>query len=358
MPDSSESALNEREELILQAVVHTYITTAEPAGSRALVKRFNIDLSPATVRNVMSDLEDQGYLEQVHTSSGRVPTDQGYRYYVDYLMRVQDLTLSERTRIEGVLQRQLNDADEVLKQTSHLLALVSQHLGIVQAPTEEIVELRRIEVIPIEGPRVAVMLADSCGRIRTFSVVLGEQLADDDITRLSRLLNEALKGVALDRLASSAKEKLRTQWEREGRMADRAMNIVNALPSQPQGQLFLDGTTHLFAQPEFHDLVRAREVFGFIEAQDRLSEMLRSSWVNREEVGSRVLIGSENHMEGLEDISVVAAPYRVGDRTAGLVGILGPRRMAYSKATGVVEYTAELVSRFLTRLSGTRETTM
>ncbi|MDZ4858270.1 MAG: hypothetical protein SGI88_04750, partial [Candidatus Hydrogenedentes bacterium] len=124
--------LSDREKLILQAAVHSFITTAEPVGSRAIVKRFDLDLSAATVRNVMADLEEAGYLQQLHTSSGRVPTDLGYRYYVDYLMRAQELTLHERARIETELTARLNDADEVMRQTSHLLALLSHQTGIVE----------------------------------------------------------------------------------------------------------------------------------------------------------------------------------------------------------------------------------
>ena len=162
--------LGERERLILHAVVHTHITTAEPVGSRSVVKRFDLDLSPATVRNVMADLEDLGFLQQIHTSSGRVPTDQGYRYYVDYLMQVQALTLRERSRIEREFERKLNDADEVLRQTSHLLAMVTRQAGLAEAPNEGRAEVQRLDLIPFAACRLAVLIVDNFGRARTLTV--------------------------------------------------------------------------------------------------------------------------------------------------------------------------------------------
>lgn len=351
-PRDPEASLSDREKQILQAVVHTYITTAEPAGSRSIVKRFNMDLSPATVRNVMADLEDMGYLEQVHTSSGRVPTDRGYRYYVDYLMEVQKLTLTERARLEKEFERLFNDADEVLRQTSHLLALASHQTGLVETPSEEVAAVRRIELFPLEGRRMAVILVDSCGRVRTMMAIAEEQLNPDEITKLNRFLNDTLFDVPMHRVTAELERAVQQQEYEERMLANRALGLIAALPVRREGRLYLEGATHLFAQPEFHDVEKAREVFTFLEQREGLAEILRSSWGNVENQSSLVLIGRESDREGMEQISVVAAPYNVGEQRAGMVGVLGPRRMPYSQITGVVEYTANLLSRFLTRLAG------
>ncbi|HNT86788.1 MAG TPA: hypothetical protein PKL84_02890, partial [Candidatus Hydrogenedentes bacterium] len=148
--------LTQREALILHAVVQTYVSTAEPVGSRTIVKRFDMDISPATVRNVMADLEERAYLQQLHTSSGRVPTDKGYRYYVDHLMEVQALTQSERDHIEQDLSRRLDDADAVLRQTSHLLALVSHQTGVAEGPNEHDARVRRLELLPVSSTHVTL----------------------------------------------------------------------------------------------------------------------------------------------------------------------------------------------------------
>jgi len=348
----SESGLSEREDQILQAVVQCYITTAEPAGSRTIVKRFGLDLSPATVRNVMADLEEAGYLQQVHTSSGRVPTDRGYRYYVDHLMRVQELTLAERTRIERELSRRLDDADEALRQTSQLLALVAHQAGIVGAPDDSAAEVRYIEMIPVMKSRAAVLVADNRGRVHTVMVPLEDALQDAELTRLNNFLNEHLRGATFDDLAALMHQIMGSHLHEERRLAEQALHLLHLMPAGRPGQLYLEGTTTLFEQPEFRDVEKAREVFGVLEERDRLVELLRNRVAGREHGLPRVLIGSESEEPGLKEISVVASPYRVGNETVGVLGVLGPRRMPYGRLTSVVDYTAGMLSRLLTRLAG------
>lgn len=343
-------ALNEREALILQAVVHTFITTAEPVGSRSIVKRFGLDWSPATVRNVMADLEELGFLEQLHTSSGRVPTDRGYRYYVDYLMGVQELTLSERARIERELTHTLDDCDEVLRQTSHMLALISNQTGLVEAPEERDAEVRHIDLMPITSQRMAVLVADNYGRMRTSIVTLRSPIEADDLPKLNRFLNEHLRGAAASRLAVSMHQRIRHLVDEERRLAEAALHVLELVPANRPGVLFLDGATRLFEQPEFKDVTKAREVFGLLEEHERVVELLRSG-LRPAEDGASILIGSELQEKGLSEISVVASPYKVGEKQVGMVGVLGPRRMPYSKLSAVVDYTANMLGRFLTLLA-------
>ncbi|MBI2433621.1 MAG: heat-inducible transcription repressor HrcA [Candidatus Hydrogenedentes bacterium] len=342
--------LNERERQILHAVVHMYITTAEPVGSRSVVKRFNLDLSPATVRNTMADLEELGFLQQVHTSSGRVPTDKGYRYYVDYLMRVQELTLSERERIEHELASQLQDADDVLRQTSHLLALVSHQAGLAEAPAENVAEIQRLELIPLSDRRLAVLMVDNFGRVRTLPTELEKPLAANEISVLNRFLNETLRGLTVDNVAAAMETKMRAALDEQRRLAEQAMQLMNVLPAQRHGVLYLEGATQLFEQPEFQDIVRAREVLGLLEERDRLGEMLRTAFTERASQRLSVLIGSESNPRGVEGISLIASPYKVNGRPVGMIGVLGPRRMPYSHLSSLVDFTAGLVGRILTRL--------
>lgn len=344
--------LNERAALILQAVVHSYITTADPVGSRVIVKRFGMDMSPATVRNVMADLEDAGYLQQLHTSSGRIPTDQGYRYYVDYLMRVQELTADEQNRIDHELSGRLEDADEILRRTSHLLALVTNQTGIVEMPTESDATVRHIELMPIASSRAAVLIADSFGRVRTTLIGVERPLTLDDLTRLNRYLAENLQGKSVDTLAQSLRDALERHIDEERKLAERAIEVMRVLPNPTGGRLYLEGATQLFGQPEFRDINKAREVFGVLEEHDQLAEVLREKLRDKPQPGPSVVIGSETDNEGLRDISVVASSYSVGDKRAGMVGILGPRRMPYSKLTAIVDYTSKMLTRFLTRLAG------
>lgn len=343
--------LSEREEQILHAVVTSYITTAEPVGSRSIVKRFDLEVSPATVRNVMADLEERKFLQQIHTSSGRVPTDKGYRYYVDHLMEVQRLTQDECARIEREMSRRLDDADAVLRHTSHLLALVSRQTGIAQGPNERDARVRRLELLPVSASHVALLIVDSFARVHTMSVDIGETLTESDFLGMVRFLNAQLNDVALAELASTLHERMRDYLDAQRRLAERSLRLLQLLPVQARGHLYLEGTTQLFEQPEFRDVSKAREVFGFLEEQDRLGEVLRASVVKDGSIGSKVVIGAEAREQGLDDISVVAAPYQIGGEQIGMIGVLGPRRMPYSRLTALVDFTAGMVGRLLTRLS-------
>jgi len=347
-----EGRLTEREELILQATVQSYITSAEPVGSRAIVKRYDLTLSPATVRNVMSDLEESGFLQQRHTSSGRIPTDRGYRYYVNHLMRVQELTLAERERIEHEFNQKLNDTEEAMRHTSHLLALVSHHAGIVEAPGEGSALVTRIDMIPVGPNRVAVLIVDSFGRIHTIVVEQDVPVSEYELSRVSRFLNENFLGVAIEVLNQSVEARIRQYMDEQRRLAERALFFLGMLPSNRPGQLFLEGATSLFEQPEFHDVEKAREVFHLLEERERLAGLLRASLLEGEPARAKVIFGSEAQPSGLEEISVVTAPYRVGNKTVGMLGVLGPRRMPFSRLTALVDYTANMLSRFLTRVSG------
>jgi len=343
--------LTEREQLILQAVVHLYITSAEPVGSRAIVKKLGLDLSPATVRNVMADLEETGFLQQLHTSSGRVPTDKGYRYYVDYLMRIQDVTQTERSRLESRLAEFSSDADAVLRQTSCLLALISHQTSIVEAPRLNVAEVRHVEIIPISNERLAFLLADSYGGVRTMVLPSERAFRADETQRLGHFLTDQLRGTPVDKLADSLQEKLQRYVDDTRTMAMQAVDLLRALPTPEGGNLFLEGTTQLFEQPEFQTVDKARGVFGLLEERDRIVELLRQGVVNPEPHPSRVVIGSEAGQQGFEDLSVVSAPYKVRDTTVGMIGVLGPRRMPYSKLAGLVEYTADRLGSLLSRLA-------
>lgn len=331
-------------------MVHLYITLAEPVGSRVVVKRFDLDISPATVRNVMADLEEDGYIQQLHTSSGRVPTDKGYRYYVDFLMSVQELTQSERARLDEDLSEKLNNADAILKQTSSLLALVSHQAGIVEIPDPKIALVNRVDIMPISDSQAALLIADNYGRVQTMVLPWSHPLDDTSYIHLNNFLNEQLRGIAIDTMPTVIRTKLRSFAEEQRRLAEIAIKLLDHIPGETTEQLYLSGATQLFEQPEFHDVEKAQAVFGLLDERDRVVELLHNG-ITRGDDAVRVIIGTEDPEHGLEEISVVSAPYRVNDKNVGMIGILGPRRMQYSKLTGIVKYTAAKLGALLTKLA-------
>ena len=348
MANRQQSELTERARDILHAVVSSYITTAEPVGSRTVVKRFDMGLSAATVRNVMADLEELGYLQQVHTSSGRVPTDLGYRYYVDCLMQAQALSLADRRRIESEFSQKLEDVDGLLRHTSHLLALVSHQAGLVEAPDASRARVQRFELVPIGENRVAVLLVDNFGVVRSMSATLSAPAAGRHIESLNNFLNQNFCGLEIGGLSNAVRVKLGEVLDEQRNLAHSALELLDLLPQRQEKRLFLEGTVQLFEQPEFQRVEQAREVFTLLEEHDRLIALLRKAVSEGD--GRAIFISRQDDNMGVDGIGVVASAYSVDGQPAGFIGVLGPRRMPYSKLTSVVQYTAEFVGRLLTRL--------
>lgn len=347
-PKQPVESLSDREREILNAVVNSYITTAEPVGSRTVVKRFDFDLSAATVRNVMSDLEEQGFLQQVHTSSGRVPTDLGYRYYVDHLMQVQRLSIQERRRIESEFQNRLDDVNGILRHTSHLLALVTHQAGLAEVPDTGQAQVQRFELVPVGENRLAVLMVDTFGTVHSMTASLDTSIEALRLESLTNFLNHNFYGTSIGSLNESVRLKLGELLDEQRSLAQRTLEILDIMP-MPQGKrLFLEGTVQLFEQPEFQRLDQAKEVFGLLEEHDRLIALLRKAVAEGD--GKAIYISKCEDNMGSEGIGVVASSYNVEGKPAGLIGVLGPRRMPYSRLTSVVQYTADMVGRLLTRL--------
>jgi len=266
-------------------------------------------------------------------------------------MRVQELTLAERARIEREMSEQLNEADEVIHRTCHLLALVSNHAGLVEAPNETDALVRSVELMMLSSTRAAVLVADSYGRVRTLMATLDRPLSSTETERLRAFLNDHLRGSRVDRMHRTVEDRVERFFDEQRALARDALSLLSSVPRQRTCQLFLEGKTHLFDQPEFHDFTRAREVMTLLDEEERLIELLRSG-VSTGDGRPVVLIGVDTQGPGFEDISLVASPYRVGQKTVGVLGVLGPKRMPYSRLTAVVDYTAGVLSRFLTRLAG------
>ncbi|HOQ31332.1 MAG TPA: heat-inducible transcriptional repressor HrcA [Candidatus Hydrogenedens sp.] len=343
--------LNERERTVLEAVVHIYITTAEPVGSRTVVKKLGLNLSPATIRNVMADLEEMGYLTQVHTSSGRVPTDMGYKYYVTHLMKVQELTLAEREHIKQELTKKMDSADQILRQTSHLLALASHQAGLAELPAESTAVIRHVELVPLLERQVAILIVDSFGCVHTSSVILDSTVSTQLLESLNKFLNESLLNVSIDNIYPVVRESLRKFFDERRKLVELALKILTQV-EPPANQMFLDGTNNLFDQPEFQESTKVRSIIGIMEDPSPLVKALRESLARSENQKRTVLIGSETMMNNINEFGIIASPYRLEEQEepAGFIGILGPKRMPYERLSSIVDYTAGMVGKMLSRL--------
>ncbi len=342
--------LTEREQKVLEAVVRTYVDTAEPAGSRTVSRTFDLGVSPATVRNTMSDLEEKGYLYHPHTSAGRVPTDLAYRFFVDRVMQPEDLTPEERERLERELDAAGSSAIErLVRRATRALSLLSNELGVAVAPRLDAAVLERIELIQVSSSKIVLVANIKGGVVRTVYVDFPMEVPPETLARVTLALNERLAGLPLSEIRRTLPERLRdSAGEEEG--AAEVLNIFMQsgaelfdLRALERTNLLLGQASVLASQPEFEKGDRLKSLIELTERQD----LLASAMGNREHGGRLVItIGTENPTRELADFTLVTAEYRVGDLT-GVIGVIGPTRMPYEKVVSIVDYTSSLVTRML-----------
>jgi heat-inducible transcriptional repressor len=342
--DKNQS-LNEREQSILHHVVHNYIQTAIPVGSRYISKHFESGLSPASIRNVMADLEELGFLSHPHTSAGRMPTDRGYRFYIDYLMEMQQLGDDEKLRIQQHLD-QASDAEEMLRETSKLLGKISHQLSIVTSPHLSTGVFEKIELIPIASSKLLVVISIRTGIVRTIMMEVGTEVRREHLDQVGRLLNDRLSGLTLREIRDSFIDRLRdVQGEKTG-LIRLFIESVDQLftDSKERDKVHIGGTKSIIEHPEFVDPKNFRSVIELIENEDIIVHLLEKH--DELQKGFVVTIGAENNDETTKEYSLVTATYDV-EGVTGRVGIIGPTRMNYSKVIPLVDYVAQTIAKML-----------
>jgi heat-inducible transcriptional repressor len=345
----ARAMLDERTQGILMAVIHSFIQTAEPVGSRMLSKRFDFGLSPATIRNVMSDLEELGFLEQPHTSAGRVPTDRGYRFYVNHLHGVEELSAEESARIIQRYTPYRGEIDEVMTETSRLLSEVSHYAGIVLRKFSTTV-FKRVEFVKIRGLQILAIFIMESGLVQNKFIMLDEEMTQDELHKISNYLNQEFAGQPLRAIRQQVLERLTEEKARYDRLLQQAMQVGEKTfeePLEDESNIYLGGTANILDQPEFFANVdRMKEIFKAFEEKSRLISILDRCLA---ETGVNVVLGSETPFKDIQDCSFVTHTYSYDNRTLGVLGVIGPKRMAYPRVMAIVDYTANLVSKILTQ---------
>jgi heat-inducible transcriptional repressor len=343
-PGMSEP-LNERERDILRHVVYNFILSAVPVGSRYISKHFESQLSPATIRNVMADLEELGLLAQPHTSAGRIPTDLGYRYYVDYLMEVQALSEKEKFEIEQQLSS-TSEPDSMLRETSRLLGKISKQLSVVSSPHISSGIFERLELIPISSSRLLVVISIRSGLVKTLMMEVGVEIKRESLEHVSRILNERLAGLTLRQIRESFVERTRdVQDERSGLIRLFIESVDHLFDDmKDREKVHISGTQNIIDQPEFIDPKNFRSVIELIENDDIIVHLLEKH--EDSDKTAVVTIGSENDERKAKDYSIVSATYEM-EGVTGRVGIIGPKRMEYAKLIPLVDHVAMLVAKMM-----------
>jgi heat-inducible transcriptional repressor len=338
--------LTDRERMVLEAVIQTYVATAQPAGSRQLARRFNFGVSPATIRNTMSDLEEKGYLFHPHTSAGRVPTDVAYRVYVDSILPAHKFSTAERDTLALQISSGGSAVENILRRAAQSLGIITQELGVALGPRFDASVLNRIELVRLASDRLLVVLSVQGGGVRTIYVDARGQIADEAIAEVSRVLNERLSGLTLREVRNSLSQRLRDT-------AVGAAELINVFVEEGEhifdeafdsaNDVMLGAASVLAEQPEFASADSMRRLVALTETRHYLAEVLRK---RSESSGVSITIGNEHDDPALENFTLVTAQYHVGALN-GVIGVIGPTRMPYDKVISLVTHTSQLVTDLL-----------
>jgi len=344
-PDNMYPELTERQSLVFTAILQQYVTTARAVGSRNLSRRLPIDLSPATVRNVMADLEEMGMLSHPHTSAGRVPTTFGYGYYVDSLMQRVDLSDAEQREISKALQEvAIGGVNDLLDRASETLAQVSTLISVVLSPRMAEGILHKLDLVRIASGRLLVVLSIRNGFVRSILLEISSSLRDDEIEAAKRLLNERLSGLALGEIRTTINERLAGSGQHNTPLIKLVLESADHIFRPDRvGDIHVDGTRHVLEHPEFADMERMKAVIEILEDRDVIMHLLEQG-LHTTRDGVRISIGEELGTSSLDSCSVVTAGYNLGD-TQGTIGIIGPTRMDYARVASLVNFAASAINR-------------
>jgi heat-inducible transcriptional repressor len=338
--------LSERSRQILEAIIDDYIRTAEPVGSRSVTRRHGLSLSPATVRNVMSDLEEMGFLSSPHTSAGRVPTDKAFRFYVDSLLQVGTIHQDQQEEIRRHYRGHGRDVGEILKETSRVLSSISHYIGIVIAPRFAANVFRQIEFVKLCGRRILAILVSESGIVQNRIVESDEDLDAEDLVRMSNYLNGLLKGLTISEVKRRIVGEMENEKVRYDSLLSRALKLSEQTLDDSTADVFIEGQINILEQPEFSDVEKMKDIFRAFEEKSQLITLL-DRCMDAERVN--IFIGAENFLSRMNQLSVVTAPYASGPNTIGVLGVIGPTRMGYDRVIPIVDYTARILSELLGR---------
>jgi heat-inducible transcriptional repressor len=332
-----------RAKKILHAVVSEYLATGEAVGSQTVTRRYGLDVSAATVRTVMGELEEVGLLRHAHTSGGRMPTERGLRYYVDMLLRVRSLTAGEKDEIRERLAPAGSDVPEVMQRTTRMLRELSHLTVVVQAPRPDSDVVEHLEFVQMRDGQLLAVIASASGQIQNKLIPVEAALSPSELDRINNFLNGLVSGLTLEQVRARLVEEVASDRAAHDQMVARALQLASAaVPADPTPDVLVDGQSNLLSGKA--DLERAKLLLRTLEEKDLVVRLLERTLLAP---GICVFIGAEANLADLTDVSVVAAPYVADGRPLGTVGVIGPSRMNYSRVIPLVDFTAEMIGEAL-----------
>ncbi len=326
--------LDQRKKIILKAVIRNYLETGEPVGSRTISKYTDLNLSSATIRNEMADLEEMGYIVQPHTSAGRIPSDQGYRFYVDTMMEEKDREVVELK--EMLLERQ-DKMETLLKQVAKVVAQNTQYAAMISAPSTHRNKVKFIQLSRVNPEQLLAVIVVEGNVIKNNIINVAEELSDENLLKLNILLNTHLNGLSMEEINLGIISAMKQQAGVHGSLIGEVIDAVGeAIKADEDLEIYTSGTNNIFRYPELTDNGKASELVGTFEEKQQLGSLIQESLAEDAGTGIQVYIGDEAPIKSMKDCSVVTATYELGEGMKGTIGIVGPKRMDYDKVIGTL----------------------
>jgi len=339
--------MDERKKKILRAIVQDYVNTAEPVGSRTIARKFDLGISPATIRNEMSDMEELGLIEQPHTSAGWIPSDAGYRYYVDWLMEKHDITDEEKEFIERETTKRIAEIQSVIAHSSKLLSELTRLTSVVLGPNKSKSPFSQMHFLPYEPGKAIMVVVKENGMVENQIVDIGENVTAEDLQRIAAVLNKKMKGYSVTEIRRSILQEIYNELARQRYLINNALELLAAILNKDpdeSNKLYLGGTINMLNQPEFRDVEKFKTLLQVLEEEERIKKVL-----SPKKEGLTVTIGGENKLKELKDCSIITGTYWVDGEPMGTIGLIGPTRMDYGKAIAIVDYMTRTLTELLTK---------
>lgn len=328
--------MDERKLIILKAIIEDYVTSAEPVGSRTIAKKSEMGLSPATIRNEMADLEEMGYLTQPHTSAGRIPSDKGYRAYVNEILNIRHADLEELHKFQEYLENKINEFHEMIKAASALLSKITPYTAVSMVSSINKVTVKAVQMVPIERGKALTVVVMSNDTIKNKLVMLDSTVMPETVLRLSEIVNEQFAGLTAETVREFSINDLMLLMGSENLSVLPLIDgVLDCISQCDDTEIYHAGDANLLLHPEFGDVTKAKAMLEVLHSDDILKDIFTT---DKNPGGLTVRIGTENKQEEMSDCSVISATYSINDTCIGTIGVLGPKRMNYAKVISALEY--------------------
>ena len=336
-------AIDKRKIMILKAIINDYINTGEPVGSRTIAKKYDLGVGSATIRNEMSDLEDMGYLEQPHTSAGRVPSNKAYRLYVDNLMQESHLSKEEELQIkEHIIDCAMLEVDKIVKEASSLLSELTNLTCVVQAPSVRKSSIRSIQLLKVDDNNLVSVVVTDTGVIKNHLIRVNDMPTEKDLKKINNVINSRLSNLTIEEINLEVINHLKADLKGHDDLFNSIVPVLyETLKEENSSEIFMQGTTNILNYPEYNDINKAKEILNLLYNKDYVVKLIAPKG------DISIKIGDENYFPEAKNCSVISAEYSLGDKALGTIGLIGPKRMNYSKVIAIMAQVMKELNKIL-----------